>query len=144
MDETKKSGFQFVGFQIIKSHIEKNGFDKVGDDLDLEFIPRGEKDDIKNVFSLFLKVNISNADKTFVVNIEAVGFFNYSIEVEDKILSNYFYVNAPAILFPYVRAYISTLTTLSGFETITLPTINITFLGNSLKENTIVIHTDIK
>lgn len=144
MEETKKSGFQFVGFQIIKSHIEKNGFDKVGDNLKLGFSPRGEKDESKKEFRLYLGVNISNTEKSFNVSIEAVGFYKFSTEIEGPSLSDYFYVNAPAILFPYIRAYISTLTTLSGFETVTLPTINFTFLGDALKINTKEVQLDLK
>lgn len=143
MNKTKKSGFQFDGFQILKSHIEKRGYDKVGKDLNLEFLPRGEKDIDKEIFNLYLEVNISNTDKTFLVNIEAVGFFKYSLESDKNLLSNYFNVNAPAILFPYIRAYISTLTTLSGFKTITLPTINFTFLGDTLQKNTKEVHKEV-
>lgn len=144
MEETKKSGFQFDGFQIIKSFIEKKGFDKISNNIQLNFNPRGEKDDSKKTFRLFLGVDIADTEKTFVANIEAIGFFKYSIGTEEALLSNFFYVNAPAILFPYIRAYISTLTTLSGLETITLPTINFTFLGNTLKEHTKEIHSDPK
>lgn len=143
MEEAKKSGFQFTGFQIIKSYIEKRGFNKVGENLKLEINPRGEKNNSKEEFSLFLVVNIEDEDKAFKVNLEAVGFFKYSMKTEGATLSNYFFVNAPAILFPYVRAYISTLTTLSGFETITLPTINFTYLGNELAEHTKEIPSDL-
>lgn len=137
MEETKKSGFQFTGFHISKSFIENKGLSKVSsDDLEMEFLPRGEKNDNKNEYRLFIEVKISSEDKSFVVNIEAVGFFNYPGNIDNTILSNYFYINAPAILFPYLRAYISALTTLSGFDTVTLPTINFTYLGNRLKENT--------
>lgn len=51
-------------------------------------------------------------------------------------LGMFFYTNAPALLFPYIRAYISTLTNLSGFEPINLPTLNMTQLGKELEQNT--------
>ena len=44
-------------------------------------------------------------------------------------------INAPAIAFPYIRAYISNLTTQSGLFTVTLPTFNLTNLGSNLKDN---------
>lgn len=144
MEESKKAGFQFTGFQVIRSHIDKMGSEKVGDNLELNFATRGEKDETRRIFNLFLGVTISNTDKTFNVDVEVVGYFTYSSEAGVEIINNYFFINAPAILFPYVRAYISSLTALSGYETVTLPTINITFLGNSLKENTIDIHPEIR
>ena len=143
MEETKKANFQFVGFQVIKSLIEKKGFDKVGKDMQVGFNPRGERDSKKNIFNLYLGVQISNKEKSFIVDIDIVGFFKYSNEDNEAIIKNYFYINAPAILFPYIRAYISSLTALSGFETITLPTINFTFLGDTLKEHTIEVNSDI-
>ena len=36
---------------------------------------------------------------------------------------------APAIMLSYVRAYISTLTALSGIDTVTVPTLAMTPLG---------------
>ncbi|PIQ16396.1 MAG: protein export chaperone secb, partial [Flavobacteriales bacterium CG18_big_fil_WC_8_21_14_2_50_32_9] len=38
--------------------------------------------------------------------------------------------------FPYIRAYISALTALSGLKTITIPTMNLTGLGEKLKRKT--------
>ena len=63
---------------------------------------------------------------------------NYTFESNAGLdnLSSYFFINAPALLFPYIRAYISTLTNLSGFESINLPTLNMTRLGEDLKKNT--------
>jgi len=144
MKKTKKAGFQFVGFKVIKSHIEKKGFDKVGTDLELGFKPRGEKDSTKNIFNLYLGILISDKEKQFIVDIEIVGFFKYENIDNDDIRDNYFYINAPAILFPYVRAYVSTLTALSGYETITMPTMNLTLLGDTLKKNIKELHSDIK
>lgn len=144
MEESKKAGFQFTGFQVIKSHINKTGSEKVGDNLELNFTPRGEKDEAKKIFNLYLGVSITNTDKSFSVEIDIVGFFIYADELGQEAINNYFYVNAPAILFPYVRAYISALTALSGFEAITLPTINITFLGNALREHTVDINSENK
>ena len=34
-------------------------------------------------------------------------------------------LNGPAIVFPYIRSFISSMSSLSGFETITLPTLNL-------------------
>ena len=45
-------------------------------------------------------------------------------DLTDEQRNSFFDVNAPAILLPFVRAYISSLTSLSGFNHIILPTIN--------------------
>jgi preprotein translocase subunit SecB len=82
-------------------------------------------------------VKIEDANKTFKIEIDAIAnyIFNKSIGLES--LNDFFYINAPALLFPYIRAYISTLTNLSGLKPINLPTINMTRLGQDLKKNTV-------
>ncbi|MFW6352660.1 MAG: protein-export chaperone SecB [Bacteroidota bacterium] len=57
-------------------------------------------------------------------------------EIDGETLDKLLYINAPALLFPYIRANISTLTNLSGFELVNFPTLNMTKLGNDLKKNT--------
>jgi len=73
------------------------------------------------------------------VEIDAVANYTFNNKTGLENLGNFFYINAPALLFPYVRAYISTLTNLSGFEPINLPTLNMTKLGEDLKNNTIEV-----
>jgi preprotein translocase subunit SecB len=55
-----------------------------------------------------------------------------SAEDFDQVRDDYFAKNAPAIIFPYIRAYISTLTTQSGLFTVQLPTLNLSQLAGSL------------
>ncbi len=136
MANTEISQFQFKGFQILNSHIENIESEKISGSLTLDFSPRGERHVSNNEFKLYLGVKIKDENDVFKVSIEAVGIYSFGPEQEEKTLSNFFYVNAPAILFPYIRAYISTLTTLSGINTVILPTINLTSLCDNLKDNT--------
>ena len=50
-------------------------------------------------------------------------------------LGAFFTMNAPAIIFPYIRGYISMLTSLSGCGNVLLPTLNLTSLGEKLAQN---------
>ena len=70
---------------------------------------------------------------------DTVSNFSFDSQIEITQLNKYFYMNAPAILFPYIRAYISTLSVLSGIEPITLPTLNLSGLGKELEKNTVEI-----
>ena len=56
---------------------------------------------------------------------------------EDFKLSSFPKINAPAIAFPYLRAFVSNLTLQSGLEPVILPSINFVQLANndsSIKE----------
>lgn len=61
--------------------------------------------------------------------------FETDIEVDEDFKSSGFaLVNSPAIAYPYLRAYLTNLMTLSGFETVILPTVNFQGLFNKFKE----------
>ena len=132
------SKFQFKGFAIKKSLFERKDGDP-STKFDLDFSPKGFVNRKKSHFQLQLGVKITDENKIFIINIQAVADFFFNSEIESKQLNSFFYVNAPAILFPYIRAYISALTTLSGLKPLTLPTLNLTNLGKELEKNTIDI-----
>ncbi len=135
MDESK---FQFKGFTINRSLIERNN-NKSSKKLSLGFTPKGFINKEEATFQLHLGVKIEDENKSFKVEIDAVANYTFNNKTGLENLGNFFYINAPALLFPYVRAYISTLTNLSGFEPINLPTLNMTKLGEDLKNNTIEV-----
>lgn len=128
------SRFQFKGFNIVRSLIERHD-KELSKKINLGFAPKGIINKNESNFQLHLGVNIEDENKSFKIEIEAVA--NYIFENKEGLdkLNNFFYVNAPALLFPYIRAYISTLTNLSGFEPINLPTLNMTRLGEDLRKN---------
>lgn len=130
----ESSKFQFKGFTIVRSLIERNEKES-SKKISLGFNPRGFINKKDSNFQLHLGVNIEDANKSFNIQIEAIA--NYGFESQGSLdnLNKFFYVNAPALLFPYIRAYISTLTNLSGFEPINLPTLNMTKLGEDLQKN---------
>lgn len=127
--------FQFQNFLVKRSFIElKDGQPDKG--FNIAISPSGQIFSDNSIFKL--KLDITIKDNNEVINAEltteATFVFNKSITESD--LENYFYVNAPAIVFPYVRAYLSTLTNLSGIRPINLPTLNLTRLKDNLKKNT--------
>lgn len=131
----KKSGFQFNGFKVIKSLIEIKG--KGSEELNLEIEPKSVLSNIENNFILEMKVVI--IDETGNINIEIIVEGEYKILERDENLKSFLFTNAPAIMFPYVRAYITSLTALSGITTITLPTMNLIGLKDKLAENFVEI-----
>jgi len=131
----EKSKFQFKGFSIVRSLIERNDKD-ASKKISLSFSPKGFINKKKSNFQLHLGVKIEDENRSLNIEIDAIA--NYVFEDNRGLdnLNKFFYINAPALLFPYIRAYISTLTNLSGFEPINLPTLNMTQLGSDLEKNT--------
>jgi preprotein translocase subunit SecB len=63
----------------------------------------------KDVFNILMKMKVENK-KYFEITLHAIGKFQLSEDITDEIKTKFLTVNAPAIMFPYVRAFISTLT----------------------------------
>ena len=86
-----------------------------------------EKD--SNTFGVGFKLKIN--DKLFNLVVEASFYFELDEEITDEFkLSSFPKVNAPAIAFPYLRAFISNLTLQSGLEPVILPSINFVQLAH--------------
>lgn len=126
--------FKFENFKIRKSCFEINQEDE-GQTISIKFFPKGIIYKKEQRFELELGVILEDENKNFKAEIIAVGTFTFDSKIQPDDLNKYFITNAPAIIFPYIRAYLSTLTTLSGYKPINLPTLNLANLGPELKEN---------
>lgn len=105
-----------LDFSIVKNQERKeNSFD-----LSLgHFFPEDKKKSFGVAFNIEIK------DKRFDLDLEALFMFSVDDKITEKFkLSDFPKINAPAIAFPYLRAYISNLTLQSGFEPVMLPSIN--------------------
>lgn len=136
MSETVQSAFQFIKYNIVRSLIERKT-DGNYKSLNVGFNPKGVYTKSEKRFELSLGIRIQDEEKKLLIEVDTVAFYEIAAEEnEEKMLKNFFYVNAPAILFPYVRAYIASLTALSGMPPIHLPTLNLTSLAPELEKNT--------
>ena len=132
--ENQEAKIQFINFLVNESHIIFNepGRHKIS----IKFSPKGRILKGLNQFHLNLGIDIQDEGKKFNINLETTSIFKYPEDADlDIYMDSYFILNAPAIIFPYLRAYISTLTVLSGMPALTLPTLNLSDLGQELKNN---------
>ncbi|MBV6484225.1 MAG: hypothetical protein KFKLKKLM_00717 [Flavobacteriales bacterium] len=107
--------------------------------IDLDFNPKGIFNPEKNQYELqleFVAFEKNRGKKDPFIKINAVAFYRFeSINKLDDI-PNFFYANSLAILYPYIRAFVSSLSVQANAGTLILPTLNLTGLENILKENT--------
>jgi len=73
------------------------------------FYPKEEN----NIFKILMDVDVKD-ERYFVLNLRAIG------HIPADLTKNFVNVNAPAIMFPYVRSFITTLTANLGNTTGTL------------------------
>lgn len=132
MSNVAKAAFRFNQFTVRESHIVVR--DDGDNDFELVFRPSGVVFPSGGRFEL--EIDFEAVDKNGFVEIKVISkaFFQYS-DIPDIANTKFFTENAPAIAFPYIRAYISTLTVLSGITPITLPTLNLSGMSEMLREN---------
>lgn len=138
MSEIQQAAIRFVNFFVKESHIILNEQGEFS--IKVNFTPKGYIFKALNQFHLELNVEVVEDANKFNIQIKTVSIFDYDqgAEIEDY-TSSLFVINAPAIAFPYIRAYITNLTAQSALFTVTLPTFNLTAIGNQLKANTQII-----
>lgn len=135
MELATKSAFKFEKYSILRSVINRKS-DETLKSIQIGFEPKGTHFKADGRFELFLGVRIEDEDKNLLIEVDTIANYVLEGDVSEKMLQTFFYINAPAILFPYIRAYIAALTTLSGMAPINLPTLNLTQLAPELEKNT--------
>lgn len=116
---------QYTKNENYQNKVENNEEAKKGIDVDLSIKPNiqvnGEKM-IVNLSTYIFKNSIEN-NYPFELEIEITGFFTTQGDAVDR-----FKANAIAIMYPYVRAVVSTYTALANIPPLILPAINVNAL----------------
>ena len=136
MIDPEKSTFQFVGFLVTESHISLRRADEY--DFRLTITPSGTVNSTKGEFELQLQIEAIDENQQAEIRVTTLATFSYT-NISDPQNSKFLTENAPAIVFPYIRAYISTLTTQAGISGIILPTMNLSGMSDLLRQNIISI-----
>lgn len=118
--------FRFLGYRILKSNIEISDTMPISPELEVHFEQTSCVNEEERHFSHTMTANICDKNMGLKINVTLIGNFEFDTNLTEEQKENFFCVNAPSLLFPYVRAYITSLTALSGIAPIILPTLNMT------------------
>lgn len=137
MEQAKFSFIQCV-FTDIELHLQN-----ATDSLTLQMHPEGYFDTDSKVYTLVMDFRALGKKETpddLMVYVRSVSKFQLGDEITSiDTIPEYFYANSIAIMFPYMRALISSLTIQANTRPIVLPTMNLSSLGNDLQKNTKVL-----
>lgn len=128
----KQQRFKFIAHEILNSSISIVDSSEISKELNVEFKTSSGINEEGNKFRLEMHVVINDANENVSIDVTSYGYFEFDNELDNDTKDFFFNTSAPALLFPYVRAYISALTSLSGISAITLPTLNLT--GGAIEE----------
>lgn len=132
MDEV---AFSLKTYKFSKASLDFNIPDNAN--LIVSFNPIGTYSQSTGVYHLHFDVLIGCKEtnsNVIKVTCEASFEFNQPLKLEE--IPIFFYPNCLAILFPYVRAFVSTLSLQANVRPVMLPTINLMGITDVLRENT--------
>jgi|WetSurMetagenome_2_1015567.scaffolds.fasta_scaffold276741_2 preprotein translocase subunit SecB len=138
--EANKASFSLQGYKFTKIKLDLEDIPS-NVTFTLEFNPSGKYIKEKGIYNLvfeFLAYYKKDSEKKDVVFVSCNAEFKFNSNLDFEDIPNFFYPNSIAIIFPYVRALVSTLTLQANAKPIILPTINLFPLQNVLKEHTII------
>jgi preprotein translocase subunit SecB len=134
----KKASFAIVDYKFDEVSLSLKN--RTSDDLQISFEPSGILNLTEKSYNLNFKTTITTSDDTSVfIAVNCSSRFTFKELTHEDDVPDFFYRNAIAILFPYVRAYISLLTTQANINGVILPTLNLIHLETTLKEHTEIV-----
>lgn len=100
-------------------------------DLSFKFINAYSTESLDTFQVIFEMSLLLAEDSNAQLDIEYVALFKASEEIDDKFKESSFpQVNAPAIAYPFLRAFISTFLLNAGYEPVILPSVNFQAIYN--------------
>ena len=109
--------------------------------INVDFMPEGVFHQSEKTFDLtliFFAFEGKDREDSFI-KISCIGTFSFENVEAVTDIPPFFYRNAIAILFPYVRAFISSLTAQANITPMILPTYNLGELEAPLRDKTITV-----
>lgn len=129
------ASFSLVNYKFDKVELNLEDL-KPNTTFAIDFNPSGVFVKDKRIYVLtflFKAVDSTNNVETILIRCKALYSFKEAASIED--IPPFFYNNAIAILFPYVRAFVSTVTLQANIQPLVLPTLNLSDLQEVLKNN---------
>lgn len=121
MSDNIYSSLKLEGIIFDKILFERFGISSNSDtDMGIE-INLGKNDD--NVYRVSLVFKGGKSDD-YVIEVQVSGFFRFTEDLSDEEKDKLLEVNAVAIIFPYLRSQVSSITAQQGVDPILLPVIN--------------------
>jgi len=136
----KKAAFSLESFVFNQVFIDADKY--TGDKFKIDFNASGlyYKSANKYELNLIFKALHDETDtENFFVRVNCKAQFVFNPDTMEVGIPDYFYSNSIAIVYPFIRSFISSLTLQSNVKLILLPTMNLSSLEAPLKENTIIV-----
>ncbi|MCQ2209001.1 MAG: hypothetical protein MJZ34_01795 [Paludibacteraceae bacterium] len=133
--EVINAAFSLVSYEFPNVNMQGE-YRPTTETLSINFSTNGEYDAEQGLFNLIFSTQISGKNTNPYISVLCKAKYKFNSPIAFEEIPDYFYTNSIAILFPYVRAYISLLTTQANQRAVILPTYNLSSLASQLQKNT--------
>lgn len=131
---TIQNSISFLGFNVTNVVFERAHDFNIGEfQINIEHLSHIHKED-KNLFQTVFIVNITDTSKKFNLQVKAIADFQIVGDIEKDIYNSFVNINAPAIAYPYLRAFVTNIVVQAGMAPIIIPPINFTKQTPNLPE----------
>ena len=121
-----QSGLSFVKFDITKFLFDRGDEQKTMGKYNIKVDCNCSiNNDNQNLFISTFIIDITDQEeKLFSFQIKALGYFEILGTIDESVRKNFMNISAPAIVYPYIRSFISNTLLQSGMQPIMLPPMN--------------------
>lgn len=136
----KNAAFTLTGYRFPKATIDLTNLKSEGNSFAMNIAPSGKLNTATKEFDLkfIFTANLNDSDNPAIyVECEARFVFADVISLDE--IPEYFYPNSIAIIFPYLRAFVSTLSLQANYNPpVIIPTMNLSDLSEVLRRHVVV------
>lgn len=134
----EKAAFKLDEYHFTKASLDFNIPNNA--ELNISFSPKGVFHAKDARYDLMFDVTVKyDKTDTEVIKVSCEALFSFSNKISIEDMPEYFYPNCLAIVFPYIRAFVSTISLQANVQPVVLPTVNLMGLTEELKGQTKVI-----
>lgn len=140
MDDVKPAEFVFMSYQI--PEFSGTALDITYENINLTFDPFGNYDENSGQFRLTINLIATGTlktEKTDIIKAKIIALFDFPPKPAFEEIPTFFYANSIAIVFPYFRAFVSSLTVQAQVPLIIMPVLNLSALEPILRANTSLV-----
>ena len=133
----KKNSFKLLNILLIESTFKRAPYmdfsnESLKNDIDIDI----QNSTSENILAVTLTIEFkTSVDKDIVVSAKVKMVGNFEFSKNSKIpLEDFGTINAPAIIFPFIREHLSNVSMKAGIQPILLPPINFVDLAKRKKK----------
>lgn len=131
--EAPKALFSFTRYWFDNIKLSSKSF-KADEDISVDFTPKCFFKKSQKIALLGFDFSASNPNSEAFLSVSCFGEFVFKDIAELKDIPDFFYANGVAILYPYLRAYVSMLTQQANFGcAVVLPLSNLAGMKDIVK-----------